>query len=182
MTLMAAPQLARTMEGHSSYVEAVAVSPDGCFIYSGSDKTVRQWEASSGAVRAVMWRCGGVCDVVVALQLVRTLEGHSAMIRAIAVSPDGLFVYSGGDDATVKQWNASLGAVRDAACGCGGVCDATAAGADAGRSLGQHHVLDRVARRSICLFRQQRKDRGAMGCVQRGGACCCIVLRRCVCV
>ncbi len=48
------PQLMRTMKGHSHWVMSVAVSPDGRFVYSGSyDNTVKQWESSSGAVRAV---------------------------------------------------------------------------------------------------------------------------------
>jgi WD40 repeat protein len=56
-----APQLVRTMEGHSGRVRTVAVSSDGCFAYSGSDdKTVKQWELPGGAVRAVARRCGGV--------------------------------------------------------------------------------------------------------------------------
>ncbi len=54
---------------HSGWVFALAVSPDGRFVYSGSgDKTlkqcftghVKQCDASSGAVRTVAWRCGSV--------------------------------------------------------------------------------------------------------------------------
>ncbi len=60
------------MEGHFGGVNAVAVSPDGRFVYSGSyDKTVKRcltgyvkpWKASSGTVRPVAWRCCcAVCD------------------------------------------------------------------------------------------------------------------------
>jgi WD40 repeat protein len=50
------------MEGHSGGVHAVAVSPDGRFLYFGGyDETVKQWEASSGTVRAVAWRCRAGC-------------------------------------------------------------------------------------------------------------------------
>ncbi len=58
-----APQLVRTMEGHSGFVAALAVSPDSRFVYSGSfspDKTVKQWDASCGAVRSVALSCCGV--------------------------------------------------------------------------------------------------------------------------
>jgi WD40 repeat protein len=45
------------MEGHSDCVRALAASPDGRSVYSGSyDKTIIQWESSSGAVRAVCKR------------------------------------------------------------------------------------------------------------------------------
>ncbi len=53
-------QLVWTTEGHSDWVMALAVSPDGRFVYSGShvhDKTVKQWDAATGEVRAWRWRC-----------------------------------------------------------------------------------------------------------------------------
>jgi WD40 repeat protein len=56
---------------------AVAVSPDGRFIVSGSeDRTVKVWELESG-------------------RLLRSLEGHTDDVNAVAVSPDGRFIVSG---------------------------------------------------------------------------------------
>jgi WD40 repeat protein len=47
------PQLVQTLEGHSGSIMSLIVSPDGRFVYSGSSgKTVEQWDASNGAVRA----------------------------------------------------------------------------------------------------------------------------------
>ncbi len=70
---------------------AVAVSPDGRFIVSGSgDRTVKVWEAATG-------------------RLLRSLEGHKDDMTAVAVSPDGRFIVSGSDDRTVKVWEAKTG-------------------------------------------------------------------------
>jgi WD40 repeat protein len=70
---------------------AVAVSPDGRFIVSGSwDCTVKVWELESG-------------------RLLRSLEGHTDGVRAVAVSPDGRFIVSGSDDRTVKVWELESG-------------------------------------------------------------------------
>ena len=60
----------QTLEGHTSYVFALAVGLDGK-VYSGSfDKTIRVWSGDDGAH-------------------VRTLVGHADSITALAVGSDG---------------------------------------------------------------------------------------------
>jgi WD40 repeat protein len=40
----------------------------------------------------------------------RSLEGHTHWVLAVAVSPDGRTIVSGSDDRTVKVWEAEAGA------------------------------------------------------------------------
>jgi WD40 repeat protein len=59
----------RKLVGHDRVVRAVAVTPDGARIITGSDdKTARVWDASTGA------------------QLLK-LEGHTSAVLAVAVTP-----------------------------------------------------------------------------------------------
>jgi WD40 repeat protein len=74
-------------KGHSDWITAVAFSPDGKYLASGSrDNTVKLWS--------------------VELQKeVSTLRGHRYEVSSVAFSPDGKYLASGSGDATIKLWN-----------------------------------------------------------------------------
>jgi WD40 repeat protein len=85
------PGLLYTYRGHSDTVQAVAWSPDGRRIASGSDD-VQVWDATTG---------GNVL----------TYTGHhSHGVNAVAWSPDGKHIASAGGDTAVQVWEASSGA------------------------------------------------------------------------
>jgi WD40 repeat protein len=83
-------ELLRTLEGHSSGVCAVAVTPEGKRAVSASyDNTLKVWDLESGRV-------------------LRTLEGHSA-IYGVALTPDGKRAVSAASDNTLKVWDLESG-------------------------------------------------------------------------
>ncbi len=83
--------LIRTLQGHSKWVNAIALTPDGKTVISGSgDKTIKIWDVGTGTEKF-------------------TLQGHSEWVNAIAVTPDGKTVISGSADRTIKIWDVGTG-------------------------------------------------------------------------
>src|SRR5258705_5882703 len=77
--------------GHTSSVRAMAVTPDGRHVVSGSlDHTLRVWDLATGETET-------------------TLEGHKDWIRTVAVTPDGRHVVSGSEDSTLRVWDLAAG-------------------------------------------------------------------------
>ncbi|QGA15960.1 hypothetical protein EYB26_003627 [Talaromyces marneffei] len=84
----------QTLEGHSGSVSAVAFSPNGKLVVSGSrDGTIKLWDLATGALQ-------------------QTLKGHSSWVQAVAFSPDGKLVASGSLDETVKLWDPSTSTLQ----------------------------------------------------------------------
>jgi WD40 repeat protein len=79
-------ELAKTLAGHTHYVNGIAFSPDGRWLVSGShDKTVGVWDVQSG-------------------QLLKSLDGHDGVVLRVAVDPAGTRIASISWDGTVRLW------------------------------------------------------------------------------
>lgn len=80
-----------TLDGHTSWVHAVTVTPDGTrAISAAEDHTIKVWDLAS---RVELY----------------TLFGHTSNINAVAVSPDGTRVLSASSDKTVIVWDLEHG-------------------------------------------------------------------------
>ncbi|MBN3960366.1 hypothetical protein [Nostoc sp. NMS8] len=83
--------LIRTLTGHNSYVNAVAIAPDGKTAVSASwDNTLKQWDLQTG-------------------KEISTLTGHNGYVLAVAIAPDGKTAVSASYDNTLKQWDLQTG-------------------------------------------------------------------------
>jgi len=123
------------MVGHGGPVRALAISPDGSGLLSGSfDTAAIRWSLKTDtaeqvlryhadAVNAVAFLSGGRlitagADARIAVWTAgrqrpdRVFEGHGGPIVALAVSPDGALIASGSWDRTVRLWSLSDGASR----------------------------------------------------------------------
>jgi WD40 repeat protein len=118
------------LRGHTAAVSRVIFLPLGDSLLSGGlDGTVRLWDIQTGApkggfapevgpVRALAFANVGK-RVAIAGESLRirqrdgallSLGGHHGPVLAVAFSPDGQFLLSGGSDGKVRLWNANDGA------------------------------------------------------------------------
>lgn len=66
-------------------INAFVLSSDRQTLYSGSaDRTIRIWNLTTG-------------------QLEQTLNGHTDLVLALAITPGDRFLYSGSADKTIKK-------------------------------------------------------------------------------
>jgi WD40 repeat protein/ribosomal protein S27E len=77
-------------QGHTGQIDAVAISPGGSWLASGSqDKTVRLWKSLADASRP---------EPLV-------LRGHEDSVTALAFSPDNRWLASASRDGVVRLWD-----------------------------------------------------------------------------
>ena len=81
----------QTLEGHRDWVSAIAFSPDGKYLATGShDNTVRLWDTATGALHS-------------------TLQGHGERVYGTAFSPKGDLASISPLDGTVRLWEPVTG-------------------------------------------------------------------------
>ncbi len=82
----------RYLGGHTGSIGAVAYSPNGKFIATGSDDwTAILWDAQNPARRTPL----------------ATLRGHTLAVKSVAFSRDSRILAVGSDDRTTTLWNVS---------------------------------------------------------------------------
>jgi WD40 repeat protein len=83
--------VAKTITGHSSFINYLVISPDGQTLASASaDKTIKIWNLATE-------------------KEIHTLTGHSSFVNYLVISPDGQTLASASADKTIKLWNLVTG-------------------------------------------------------------------------
>lgn len=113
------------LKGHAGWIGAVAFSPDGLTLATGSaDNTIKLWQAEAGKELA-------------------TLKGHGDYVVSLAFSPDGRTLASGSFDHTVRLWDLATGKEKQVLRGHQGVVGAVAFSPD-GATLATGSVDSRI--------------------------------------
>jgi serine/threonine protein kinase len=119
--------LLKTLQGHEDMTQAIAFSRNSkLLVSSGKDKTLRVWDVGTGKSLRVLSGLSEANAILFGLndrfwvsahsdcniqiwqttnhQRIARLTGHSDLVNAIALSPNGQFLISGSADKTIKIW------------------------------------------------------------------------------
>ncbi len=121
-------KLIHTLVGHQKAIRSVGFTSDGQILFSAShDKSVRFWSVASGKLQGIVRERAGwvlaqlsqddqilfttcedksikIWNANTGKRLGKPLKGHSDLINALVVSPDGNMLISGSRDKTVNIW------------------------------------------------------------------------------
>ena len=146
----------RVLTGHTNWVIALAVAPDGGWLASaGNDTTVRIWDLDTGQTLHILtghtrgvlvlavhpdgrWLVSTGFDQTVRVwdahtgQTLHTFSGHTSTVTALAVAGDGSWLASAGNDKTVRIWEPTTGRARYTLTGHTGWVTALAVAPDGG--------------------------------------------------
>lgn len=124
-------QIFRTLIGHMAKITSLALAVDGkTALTSSLDGTYKVWDVETGAVRRTFpWSKGGSLGLlfpdgrrmvldrdtgvdiveVASGRVLRTLNADKKIVLALAISPDGNFVFAGTSNKRVVRWNVATG-------------------------------------------------------------------------
>ena len=74
------------LQGDTSWIHAIAISPNGQILAGASGDSIKLWNLRTGRQFCI-------------------LSGHNSWVRTVTFSPDGQMLATGSDDATIKLWN-----------------------------------------------------------------------------
>ncbi|ERN42549.1 WD40 repeat-containing protein [Rubidibacter lacunae KORDI 51-2] len=123
--------LRHTLPAHTDVVSALAIAPGRFAVSVSWDRTLQVRDLTSGAIiaepvtsprgfRSVaagrllatgsfdreveLWQCEGELPTL-EIAAAQTLTGHQGSVRALAALPDGMSLFSGSYDGTLKSWD-----------------------------------------------------------------------------
>ncbi len=96
-------KLLHSLAGHTAQISALVFAPDGKWLFSGSyDHAICFWELPGGKEVRRLWGRPTPSGQ-------KRAEGHTNVVSALAVSPDGLWLYSASLDHTLCVWEIASG-------------------------------------------------------------------------
>ncbi|GAP90248.1 putative WD-40 repeat protein [Rosellinia necatrix] len=100
----------KTLAGHTGSVKSVRFDPKGKYVASsGTDGVLRIWDVSVNMVESA---ADDAADSQTTNKTDESVEGHSAPVNRVAISPDGGHIASASSDGAICLWDGTTGAWR----------------------------------------------------------------------